>query len=70
MTRADLKNAVSEAKRFLERAQRLQKAQPDKGYYSEHFDGSRESGAVHRASMDLTRALSTLRDPRRRNAND
>jgi hypothetical protein len=53
--------AVAEAHRFIERAETLmaavQKSAP-RAYLSDH---PRESGAVKRASMDLTRALAEMR---------
>ena len=50
--------AVVEAKRFLTRAE----------YFRAHntnlsVDSSKESGALRRASMDLTRALAEMRRP-------
>lgn len=55
MTPDKLNAAIAEATRFLERAYALQK-EGGSTYY-----GSKESGAVRRSSMDLTRALSDLR---------
>lgn len=70
-----LEVAISEARRFLGRALLLQmadekhraweKQNPDKPSYEnpiiDPFYGSKESGAVRRSSMDLTRALAELR---------
>ncbi len=57
----DIDAAVAEARRFIERAETLmaamQKSAP-RAYISDH---PRESGAVKRASMDLTRALAEMR---------
>ncbi len=57
----DIDAAVAEARRFIERAETLmaamQKTAP-RAYISDH---PRESGAVRRASMDLTRALAEMR---------
>ena len=47
-----------EAKRFYEKAQELDKEGEDM-----YYTGSALSGAVKRASMDLTRALADLRKP-------
>ena len=53
--------AEKEAKRFLERVRAV------KQEYSEYKDsmlcGSKHTGALRRASMDLTRALSEMRKP-------
>lgn len=53
--------AEAEAKRFLERGAELRKKHArdiQKGY---PVAGTSQSGAVRRASMDLTRALADLR---------
>ncbi len=55
-----LKAAEAEAKRFLARCAEYRKAAGDRIGYWDH---PRESGAVKRASMDLTRALADLRKP-------
>lgn len=53
--------AVVEAKRFLKAAEAFKKAEAEKkaGYYM----NPKESGAVRRSSMDLTRALAEMRKP-------
>ena len=51
--------AISEAKRFLEKA-RLCKKTECKHEFGSHFDG-KEAAAVKRSSMDLTRALADMR---------
>lgn len=57
-----LKVAEQEAKRFLERAKAFRK----RGTEDPHMKyGTKESGALHRASLDLTRALAELRRPLR-----
>ena len=72
MTRSKLFIACIEARRFLDRAQQILDSQsenrPDCGkrkpILSEYVDRLRRSkgtGAVRRASMDLTRALAELR---------
>lgn len=65
MDREKLKIAVAEAKRFLARAGDLPKPEPyERGGYKLMNDNfPRESGAIRRASMDLTRALADLRRP-------
>lgn len=60
MDAAKLNAAIKEAKRFLEKAKGLKDVEvafPEYGFHP------RESGAVRRASMDLTRALADLRRP-------
>lgn len=49
-----LKAAVDEARRFLRKAEELAACDPD-------YLNPRESGAVRRASLDLTRALADYR---------
>ena len=54
----DLREAIAEARRFLDRAQRWQAS------LVSHFHviyGSKHAAAAKRASMDLTRALAELR---------
>lgn len=57
MTPAKLKTAVMEAERFLARAKALKRVYVD----GARFGYSKETAAVRRASMDLTRALANLR---------
>lgn len=78
MNKNSLIAAVTEAHRFLARAEELQQAydkyegweranpeeRRDRYVFNPHsnpFTGSKESGAVRRASMDLTRSLAELR---------
>lgn len=74
MRRANLDHARHEAERFLNRLIELQlthdackterKKNPDHWYHvNDPLSGSKESGAVRRASLDLTRALAELRKP-------
>ena len=56
MTCASLKIAMEEAERFLRAARKIK---TDARFDS--IGASKESGAVRRASMDLTRALAELR---------
>ena len=60
----NIKEAEFEAKRFLKRVEEFKKEYSDeyknkKEYW--HY-GSKESGALKRASMDLTRSLSKMRN--------
>ena len=68
MDKKKLDTAVEEAKKFLEKVKELQTEQKKTTTYE--FQGKqhisipscpKESGAVRRASMDLTRALANLR---------
>ncbi len=58
MNTQTLQAAITEAERFLAQAKNLQKEQPGAGIY---FTASKATGAIRRASMDLTRALADLR---------
>lgn len=49
--------AIDEAKRFLRRAEAWEERCKDNPYYHP----SKESGALRRASLDLTRALAEMR---------
>lgn len=53
--------AVAEAERFIAKAKALRARRAKGDLYS--FQGCRESGALRRASLDLTRALADLRKP-------
>jgi len=57
-----LRAAIVEAKRFLDRAERLMALQ-DALRMTTHYvtDFPKEQGGVRRASMDLTRALAEMR---------
>jgi len=59
MTQHHLKEAMAEAKRFTKACQELQDKRAEDRYA---FMGCKESAAVRRASMDLTRALARLRN--------
>lgn len=61
MNKDSLKAAEDAAKQFLEKAKILR--QYESRTEGNWIFGSRHSGAVRRASMDLTRALSDLRKP-------
>jgi len=58
MNRDKLAAAVAEAERFIKRAEALADNPP-----RYDFLGNKETGAIRRASMDLTRALADLRRP-------
>ena len=69
----NLTTAIAEAQRFIERAEKLrdlhaydqEHVQPHYQHLNDYVTGHpREAGAAQRASMDLTRALSTLRQDR------
>lgn len=56
--------AEDEAKRFLKRLKELKKSEPHSFKDKEltRLCGSKESGALKRSSLDLTRALSKMRN--------
>ena len=58
MMKTRLTMAVAEAKRFLDAANAAPSEAPH-----DSFPASKETAAVRRASMDLTRALAVLRRP-------
>ncbi len=59
MDKEKLNEAVFEAKRFLKRVDELKRKsnKEDKHYFWQ----PKETGAIRRASMDLTRSLASLR---------
>lgn len=57
---ARLADAEKEAKRFLDRCKILREAMMENEYI---WNNPVESGAVRRASLDLTRALAAWRKP-------
>lgn len=63
MNSTTVKNAETEAKRFLQRVhdynERMKRDCPMSGYIGNTIEG----GALKRASLDLTRALAALRRP-------
>ena len=61
MDRQKLAHVRAEICRFVDRANDLE-AEWNKGL--KEYEGSREGGALRRASMDLTRALADLRRSR------
>jgi hypothetical protein len=61
MNSVKIKAAVAEAKRFIAAAKALEDRREKRDLYD--FQGCRESGAVRRASLDLTRALADMRKP-------
>lgn len=61
-----IKLAVKEAKRFIKLAELCIQARSEtygSGDYIFHASAPKESGAVRRASMDLTRQLAEMRKP-------
>lgn len=58
MNKETLNTASIEAQRFLRAVEALKKAQS-----TNQYSNPKESGAVRRASMDLTRALADMRTP-------
>lgn len=60
MKTESIDKAIAEAKRFIEKASELKKVAVGKTGYLY----PKESGAVKRASMDLTRTLADLRQGR------
>ena len=59
MTNETVRDAMKEAERFLQAARNaLAVTTPVSFFY-----GTKESGALRRASMDLTRALAEMRKP-------
>lgn len=62
MKTENLKEAIEEAKRFLKRAEDLNKKVSKKESAYIYGGYPKESGSVKRASMDLTRSLAKLRN--------
>lgn len=62
MNNEKITQAVREAKRFLEKHKEYAESlsQTEHGY---GIFGTKQSGALRRASMDLTRALAEMRKP-------
>lgn len=58
-----LKKAKAEALRFLEKVKELEQADTGGSVICNYIWGSQYTGAVKRASMDLTRALAEMRKP-------
>lgn len=59
MKRKTIRAAVEEARSFLKKAEVvLSSTMPDDGWIT----GSKETGALRRSSLDLTRALAELRN--------
>ena len=60
MTDEKILNAIREAERFIRKAKSARGAFADNKYA---WNGTKETGACRRASMDLTRALAEMRRP-------
>lgn len=58
MTPDKIKEAISEAERFIDRAEKALKDFEEKRYA---WNGTPATGSCKRASMDLTRALADMR---------
>lgn len=54
--------AVTEARRFIKLAGNTKQASYN-GKLSDHIESGKDSGALRRASLDLTRALAEMRKP-------
>jgi hypothetical protein len=61
MNNKALSAAVKEAKRFIALAAEIESCRPGEEAFG--FSPSKETSAVKRASMDLTRALTVMRRP-------
>ncbi|NWL34451.1 hypothetical protein [Paenarthrobacter nitroguajacolicus] len=67
MTRSKIKGAITEAQRFIAKAEaaleriNAENERRDTTYQCDHSWGSAETGALRRASLDLTRNLAELR---------
>lgn len=64
MNTKTLNEAIEEAKRFIEAARCYIAVDNERNKERYHYGCPRESGAVRRASMDLTRKLADLRQGR------
>jgi len=56
-----INQTIDEAKRFIWKAEQALKRLEDDGKQRYFITGTKESGALRRASLDLTRSLSRLR---------
>lgn len=61
MNLGTVNEAIAEARRFIKRAEDWKRAEAEKA--KTYYSNPKESGAVRRASMDLARALATMRKP-------
>lgn len=61
MTEDTMAAAEREARRFLDAAKALRQRRTSDGENGAWITGCRESGALRRASLDLTRALAAMR---------
>jgi hypothetical protein len=61
MTPETVSVAIAEAKRFLKRAAIIRFSELEHG--GRYISRSKETGALRRASMELTRALAEMRKP-------
>lgn len=58
-----LSQAITEAKRFLERAEPYRAELEARGLDFSRYQDQKQTAAIRRASLDLTRALADLRRP-------
>lgn len=63
MKHSALQSAKAEALRFLSKVEELEKNDTTENTKWSYMFGNKHTGAVKRASMDLTRALAELRKP-------
>lgn len=62
MKKSKIIEAKKEAQRFIDKVNKLLNKSTKKDYYNSSYCGyTKESGAVRRASMDLTRLLAEMR---------
>lgn len=59
-----LSQAITEARRFLRRAEPYCTELEARGLEDSRYEDAKKTAAIKRASMDLTRALADLRNPR------
>ena len=65
MRRYTITEAREAAERFISAVEKLQEREESDDYFRRHMgmSGFKETAAVRRASLDLTRALSEMRRP-------
>ncbi len=62
MKHAEIMIAVAQAQRFIAAAKKVKRVTYET-HFSDNIDTGKESGALRRASMDLTRQLAEMRKP-------
>lgn len=68
MDEQEVAAAIAEARRFIEAAERWQRRVASDGHAP--IGGTRDGGAMRRASLDLSAALSAMRRPAYRRGGD